>query len=417
MKKYLSILLAVFMGVQLFSAEIITLENLNLNKEVKTYTSISCGINKEKATVYGSTTQFFDANGRITKIEKYQPKTFEQKQIDVYLQAINQDSSDLLTWISEYMYNGQNLIEIKNSNLNTGSTRLESRVEISYNDQKKSKTIKYYNFRDRLQHTERYVYDEENRLLRYGKILPNKDIPRQDKYEYDSDGNLLLEEIIDTKGYKSKKVEYMYNDGLLQEKLYFDSFSSVGFKKMKKTTYSYNTDGNIKNEIYFNIDYHTEKETLDTVKSYEYKENGDTGIVIHDNKGNSRDGYKLIPASYESIKHMEDNTIIYVKADKNKGLLGAEIKSYDKNGNLVKISQLDKNEKQTEGFEYKYDDRGNKIEQVEYLDANPIKKVIYTYDNSNNLLETTTFKLTEFLGEIDETLNAYSLNRYEYYQE
>lgn len=54
------------------------------------------------------------------------------------------------------------------------------------------------------------------------------------KYKYDSQGNLIEEQNLNSKGEQKERFEYKYKDGLKTEKLYYDSKNHLVKKKIFK---------------------------------------------------------------------------------------------------------------------------------------------------------------------------------------
>ena len=205
-----------------------------------------------------------------------------------------------------------------------------------------------------------FKYDSEGKLIEKEEIeLGDEKVSDSWKYKYDSKGN-KTEEITyeDEKIMSSNKFKYDSKGNVIEEISYFwDGTIST-------TTNLYNTLGNLIESVVF-----YEDEAIDS-ETYFYNAHGNLAKTI---RVNEHDGTSETEIEYNS--RGSQSVRVFVG-----GNYGIEITlTYDKNGNLIKESWYDEIWELNKSIKYKYDSKGNKIEEIKYRDEKIISSEKYKY--------------------------------------
>jgi hypothetical protein len=191
---------------------------------------------------------------------------------------------------------------------------------------------KYFNYDGSVYHSELYSYDEKGKLVNRSNFLHGKK-GHSIEFEYDANGNIITEYELTPTGIAQRKWAYKYD------------------KKGNKIEHSY---------TYF-LDESNDFKTL-----YEY-----------DNNGN-----KVQESTYD--KYGIQNTIIFYK--------------YDINGNLIEEKVYSKSVLFYTN-EFKYDSKGNILEDIQTTSENEKIKTNYKYDMNRNL--TSKIRISSHSKEYD----------------
>lgn len=374
-----------------------TTADFGLDGKVKEYINFKCMvINQEQVEVKELWVYKFNENGVLIREEKMKPDQTPISYID-------------------YVFENNRLSEIKAMDVIRGSEKLDSLKTLKYNDEKNSKTVTSYDWDNSLLRTEKFYYNSNNLLTRYGYIEPNKNILKDFQYNYDESGNLLSKEIKWKTASLLKTTNQYNSEGLLIEQINFEKgFRNTDFAKRDRTTFDYNGDGKLNQSITYKYDYDGLNEEINFTLTYQYKENGDTGIVKHCLVKNYKTGDKLLPKEFQVIK-FTDGKKTHITVDDKNNLIEAVEYTYD-NDNLIGQFNLDAQSNKLDGESWKYDENGNIIENLIYDKKHILEyKHEYKYDNKNNVIIHKKYSCTEIFDEIEEEVREYSKMAISYY--
>ena len=79
------------------------------------------------------------------------------------------------------------------------------------------------------------TYDEEGNVTEIKVFNRSGEVKQWEKFSYDEDGEVTEEQYLDEKGQITERIEYTYENKLVQEKRYFDHKDRL----VKKKTYGY----------------------------------------------------------------------------------------------------------------------------------------------------------------------------------
>jgi hypothetical protein len=184
-----------------------------------------------------------------------------------------------------------------------------------------------------------YVYDIKSLLSEINKFDKDQGLYRKHIFKYNSKNELIEEQLFNNpKGVPTDKYLFFYNEkGLLTEKhhIYYPCIDTSR-KELLKTTYEYDIQGNMIKKQLFKKD-----STKDFGYSYQYNNNE-----------------KLI----EQIAFLSSGNMNY-----------KETYQYDERGNRIEICKYNqKNEIEfTQNFQYKFDEIGNWVEMLIFINTNP----------------------------------------------
>lgn len=241
-------------------------------------------------------------------------------------------------------------------------------------------------------------------------------------YEYDSKGNKIKKKFYTPDGNLNTIYSYKYDDNnnIIEESISFPN-GHLG----NKYTYKYDKNGNL-------IEYKNHLgNTFNRVTIFLYDENGNLiEETLNDPDGNLINKWtkeydekgKLIKSVYYYSSGKIDNKKVYkydtnnnlteeIITDSNNNVLGEEYHKYDENGRKieVKMNLPSYGGMKVKSF-YKYDDKGNLIEQIDNTSMGFEKKKITTkfeYDEYKNWIKTTYFKKNKPYGIIERSIEYY----------
>ncbi len=230
------------------------------------------------------------------------------------------------------------------------------------------KEIEYWEH-DTLQYLLINTYNTKGKLV--GTHSDQYDIHGKMQYrwvtEYDSSGNPLATVEYDTVSVK-ERIKYTYGEKqklIREETIEQDTITTY-------TTYSYNEEGKLKEEIVNVFDTIQNKELIygEQLKIiYQYDSNGNITDEIE-----FRPSYKL--SKKTSFKYDPNNNLVATTVyDSDGKILTKQIKVYDGNNNCVEWSEYYRGETYSMGSRFKYDNRGNCIEAIQYHEENQPDRV------------------------------------------
>ncbi len=169
------------------------------------------------------------------------------------------------------------------------------------------------------------------------------------------------------------RIAMTYNGKKLAEKKSFGNQDNI----TDRTTYTYDSKGNLKHEsMYLNTEY------VQVRNLYEYDaQNRRITETRH-----SKDKFM-----YKTIYEYDGKNIIKKETTGPSGTIEyREKNSYDKNGNLLEQYIIDSRDKSITHDVNKYDDKGNLTEWSSTVNDKLQLKVLYKYDDHDNVLATKT---------------------------
>lgn len=277
MKSVLLLSLSVFVSLELIAQNLEKTTHFDevLNGKVKTI--------KEKHIYKNGTDTFiysFNKFGLLTNVEKSDFLSgTKQKMINTYNshnQKINTDwydESGKVKYRNEFIYDKEdNLIK-----------------HIMTHPKSEGKVKRYFNYEVTF-----YIYDKKRNLIERKELSKRKNsikesLEEHNKYQYDSIGNCIIEENLNSKGHIIERKNNKYLNHKLVEILTWQKFE--GEDLYLKDKYEYYEDGNMKSHIHIVYMYgSTEIEESRSIESYSYEYKYDIkGRLLEESKVTSLD--------------------------------------------------------------------------------------------------------------------------------
>ncbi|PNQ75023.1 hypothetical protein C1T31_02485 [Hanstruepera neustonica] len=255
------------------------------------------------------------------------------------------------------------------------------------------------------------AYSQQNLDTIYGNpksVREKVEFLNEKKQNYkfmQNDGDYGHATIFTPKGIKSRFHLYWYNYHWVFYVNYFKEFLENGLPKNERW---YNKDGSLEREFKYTYD---KKNNLIEEKEV-YFEGVFFETRLHYNHLN-----KLIASSYYSSDEPNEFSHWYYIRDKRNNIIETRtvdiegedytivnelnqegkvvrvIRKYIPNWRKIEVLQKDLTYKRSVLHEYDYDEKGNKILELNYNEeaARVYSKKIFKYDSLNNLIETTAF--------------------------
>lgn len=206
-------------------------------------------------------------------------------------------------------------------------------------------------------YTETYTYGENGLLLQTVTVYGEGERRETTVYDYDADGNLLLEMTTDQNGTEVAYVKQSFENGKLMSKTVLE----LGASRESTTLYSYDREGRLQK---------TERDGI--TESYFYHEDG--GYTV-EWSGKSGNGSYLYDASGNLLE------IRHGDGELNEEYL------YDEQGHLLNIKQYAAGEV-TDLYRYQYDASGNLLSREFYFYGELQYTTLYEYDEHGNQIKT-----------------------------
>ena len=279
----------------------------------------------------------------------------------------------------------------------TTSSDYEKNLKIFYTYDKLGNIIESHLYRnDKLEKKEVANYNNTNKLLTYTEYNDSGKKVKERFYEYDTQGNIIVEKFITGFNYFEHK-KYVYEKNRFKiEEIWLDENDNITFKieskfdlqgkniesnvhssnnefEIKKFIYTYNSNGKLESEY---RKYPSGEKKL--VKTYSYFQNGNIREEKYSNAHKIYDtNRRLIEDSNEFFKHT-------YKYNNSGSLIESEEISYDKikDGNAISkkiISSIRKTK-------YEFDVKGNWIKKIESRTFS---------ETGKNVLVPDTYSITE----------------------
>ena len=206
-------------------------------------------------------------------------------------------------------------------------------------------------------YTETYTYGENGLLLQTVTVYGEGERRETTEYDYDVDGNLLLEMTTDQNGTEVAYVKQSFENGKLMSKTVLE----LGASRESTTLYSYDREGRLQK---------TERDGI--TESYFYHEDGGYTVEWSGKSGNGSYLYDALGNLLE-IRHGD-------------GELNEEY-LYDEQGRLLNIKQYSGGEV-TDLHRYQYDVSGNLLSCEFYFYGELQYTMLYEYDEHGNQIKT-----------------------------
>lgn len=206
-------------------------------------------------------------------------------------------------------------------------------------------------------YTETYTYGENGLLLQTVTVYGTGNRKETTVYDYDADGNLLLEMTTDQNGTEVAYVKQSFENGKLMSKTDLE----LGASRESTTLYSYDEEGRLQK---------TERDGF--TESYFYHEDGGYTVEWSGKSGNGTYLYDALGNLLE-IRHGD-------------GELNEEY-LYDEQGHLLNIKQYSAGEV-TDLHRYQYDASGNLLSREFYFYGELQYTILYEYDEHGNQIKT-----------------------------
>ena len=206
-------------------------------------------------------------------------------------------------------------------------------------------------------YTETYTYAIDGLLLQTVTVYGEGERRETTEYDYDADGNLLLEMTTDQNGTEVAYVKQNFENGKLMSKTVLE----LGASRESTTLYSYDGEGRLQK---------TERDGI--TESYFYHEDG--GYTV-EWSGKSGNGSYLYDASGNLLE------IRHGDGELNEEYL------YDEQGHLLNIKQYSAGEI-TDLHRYQYDASGNLLSCEFYFYGELQYTMLYEYDEHGNQIKT-----------------------------
>jgi|SRR5690554_1154702 len=206
-----------------------------------------------------------------------------------------------------------------------------------YNYDKKGNLIKEnkYNSNEKLESKKIYKYDDKLNLIELNKYNSERILESKEIYRYDYKENMVESNEYNSDGTLESKGIYEYNDkeNLTEGKLYYSN-----------------------GKLYYEF----------------IQKRSDKGNMVEKNYWYSFDGASEI--NY-ILKYDEKCNLIESKMYHNKELEHTRVCKYDENNNQIEENRYDSFGKliEVQKYKYKYDDKGNWMEKIEYENDIPKK--------------------------------------------
>lgn len=205
--------------------------------------------------------------------------------------------------------------------------------------------------------TETYTYGENGLLLQTVTVYGEGERRETTEYDYDADGNLLLEMTTDQNGTEVAYVKQSFENGKLMSKTVLE----LGASRESTMLYSYDREGRLQK---------TERDGI--TESYFYHEDGGYTVEWSGKSGNGSYLYDALGNLLE-IRHGD-------------GELNEEY-LYDEQGHLLNIKRYSAGEV-TDLHRYQYDASGNLLSREFYFYGELQYTMLYEYDEHGNQIKT-----------------------------
>lgn len=278
------------------------------------------------------------------------------------------------------------IIEDNDSNIHLVFDKVGNIIE------KKSRNYKYPNG------FEKFSYEYDSRGNKIEKIFytPDGNLNTKYSYKYNVNGNIIEMSISFPEGRLGNKYAYKYDrkSNLIEYNDY------LGKKLNQKTIFIYDENGNEVEEAIYDS-----KDNLKNKWTKKYDAKGNLVESIHyfaNGKIDSKTIYK---------NDTKNNVIEEIITDSNNSLLSEEYSKYDIDGNKIEVKM---NVPSYGGMKvktvYKYDNRGNIVEQINNSSMGGKKKRginKFEYDKNNNWIKTIYFDRNKPFGMIERIIEYY----------
>lgn len=206
-------------------------------------------------------------------------------------------------------------------------------------------------------YTETYTYGENGLLLQTVTVYGEGERKETTVYDYDADGNLLLEMTTDQNGTEVAYVKQSFKDGKLMSKTDLE----LGASRESTTLYSYDREGRLQK---------TERDGI--TERYFYHEDGGYTVEWSGKSGNGTYLYDALGNLLE-IRHGD-------------GELNEEY-LYDEQGHLLTARHYSGGEV-ISAYRYTYDTHGRLYSRMYYSYEELQQTLIYEYDEHGNQIKT-----------------------------
>lgn len=241
-----------------------------------------------------------------------------------------------------------------------------------------------------------YEYDSRGNKITKKFYTPDGNLNTIYSYKYDDNNNIIEESISFPDGHLGNKYTYKYDkkENLIEYKNHLGNI----FNRI--TIFLYNEKGNLIEESIKDSE-----GNLISKWTKEYDENGKIIKSVYYYSSGKIDNIKVY--KYNTLNKVTEEII----TDSDNNLLSEEYNQYDKNGRKieVKMNIPSYGGMKVKSF-YKYDDKGNIIEQIDNTSMGFEKKKIitkYEYDENNNWIKTIYFDRNKPYGMIERTIEYY----------
>lgn len=264
----------------------------------------------------------------------------------------------------------------------------------TYEYDEKGNLVSQYNFTEDDYEIERshvYTYDENGNVA--SDICDGWDAYHS-IYEYDNYGRVIYEDFTGKHAADIYNYEYDENGNLILESRFDKAFEMNYFFKY---SYEYDEHNNCIAQIIYGPDGNFRRKRE---YAYEYDENGNKTAEFHDNVlmyeyTYNENGFLTSTTAYQSdgssslkykCSYYDDDTVKHEIHYSSNGYIQLEC-SYDKNGNLTKKSEYDSHGYLTNKHEYTYDENNNNRLSVDnYRGGSFESKYEYEYDENNYII-------------------------------
>jgi hypothetical protein len=216
-----------------------------------------------------------------------------------------------------------------------------------------------------------YLYDE------FGKLIDKTDTSntsfRKISLNYEDNGNLAAETVFDSKGNKTKKITYEYDD--LARLIESDERDLLGDCKITKK-YAYDSYNHMAKYSMTNTCKDADLKSMDITYVYKYDKKSN---ILEKNTLYPAGGYRTEQFTYGTNGLLSQNYVIT-----GTDIYTNYIYSYDKSNLLIRIDRTEVNGLVRKKFYqiYKYDNFGNVLDKQEFTEDNSLiylNKFIYEF--------------------------------------